>query len=81
MLGWIFKKDQNIINVSGAEFIQIRKQHRINISLKSAWAAGKSEKKYLIFILAEASPKGRNFFGSGIHAYSMKCITHVELGE
>jgi hypothetical protein len=59
MLTGIFRKDQNIVNISNAKLIQIRKKHEINISLKRIWAVVKAERQYLILVLAETGAECR----------------------
>jgi hypothetical protein len=59
MLTGIFRKDQNIVNISSAKFVQVRKKHGINISLKRIWAVAKAERQYFVFVLAEAGAKCR----------------------
>jgi hypothetical protein len=62
MLTEIFQKNQNIVNISNAKLVQIRKKHEINILLKRIWAVAKAERQYFVLILAEANAEYRQIF-------------------
>jgi hypothetical protein len=59
VLAGIFRKHQNIVDIRGTKFFQIRKKHEINILLKNAQVVAKSKRQHFIFILAESDAEYR----------------------